>query len=140
FRTPLSVIIGFTEDLLKHLDLPRQAYSDLESVLNASVALASMVEDLLAFFSLERNKLTVAPKLVKSQEFFGGFFSFSTRLASTKKIRLEMEGRVPEKLVFDPDRVNQVLVNLVANAIKFTQAEGRVVVSAKVVSRAESEA
>ncbi|CAM9118676.1 unnamed protein product, partial [Ascophyllum nodosum] len=68
FRTPLSVIIGFTEDLLKHLDLPRQAYSDLESVLSASIALASMVEDLLAFFSLERNKLTVAPKLVKSQE------------------------------------------------------------------------
>ena len=43
-----------------------------------------------------------------AHRFFGGFFSFSTRLASTKKIRLEMEGRVPEKLVFDPDRVNQV--------------------------------
>ena len=42
--------------------------------------------------------------------FFGGLFSFSTRLASTKKIRLEMEGRVPAKLVFGPDRVNQVRV------------------------------
>ena len=44
------------------------------------------------------------------RRFFGGIFSFSTRLASTKDIRLEMEGMVPANLVFDPDRVNQVRV------------------------------
>ncbi|MBW7903399.1 MAG: response regulator [Rhodocyclaceae bacterium] len=132
-RTPMNGIIGMTDLALEtRLDAQQREY--LEMVKTSADALLVIINDILDFSKIEAGKLEI--------ERIG--FSFRDELAQTLRpfsFRAEQRGlrlaafvdeTVPEVVVGDPVRLRQILINLVGNALKFTE-EGGVSVSVELV-------
>eukprot|EP00903_Cladosiphon_okamuranus_P009452 g9011.t1 len=137
FRTPLSVVIGYTEDLLEHHQLRQAVRSDLENILYASLGMSGMVEDLLALFRLEKHGLVYNSRPAQTQKFFDKVLSVTEVLARPKRHHVSMQVDLPPTLVFDPSRMNQVVVNLLSNAVKFTPEGGLIKIDARLVNHSE---
>ncbi len=121
-RTPLNGIIGFTDLLMKtKLSSNQQQY--MENVNVSAQVLMSLTNDILDFSKIEADKLELDPvrtdiiRLVEKTTDVVGYF------ANTKKIELllHLDPGIPRYAVIDPTRLEQVLVNLLNNAIKFTE-------------------
>jgi len=118
-RTPLNVVIGFTE-LCQEQSAKNPDF--LEKILISSKNLLSLIDNILDFSKLEAGKLALESydfDLVKEMLELESMFSY---LAKEKGIqfKLSMETQVPHWVKGDPLRIKQVLMNLIANAVKFT--------------------
>lgn len=132
-RTPLSAILGFTDQLLLSALEQKQKYY-LQAIKNSSVHLLHTVNDILDFSKIEAGKLVIEKLPVKlSNEFEEVIQTFRLK-AEEKNIELVCEmDFAPEQVVYaDAFRVKQILLNLVSNAIKFTD-QGQVTIFAKLV-------
>ena len=133
FRTPLTSIIGYT-NLLRHdmqnigqsSELERVSEKDKASYLRAvrrsSKHLLSLVENLLDHGKLDANEIVIRPKATDLEEVFEDVEILLQPLCVTKGIELFVVTDFPEKLsaVIDASRLRQCLINLVGNAVKFT--------------------
>jgi two-component system sensor histidine kinase/response regulator len=121
-RTPMNGVVGFAHLLLETpLDAKQRRYAEI--INRSGESLLTIINDILDFSKIEAGKLVVEAIP----------FSVSTALEDTlellapraleKKIELVLscDASLPAELVGDPGRVRQILVNLVGNAIKFTQ-------------------
>lgn len=128
-RTPLTAVIGLTEFLLE-TDLGREQREQIETIRIASNDVVTLVNDLLDLTKAEggRLRLDVAPfDLTVTIENVIRVFAAQ---AESKDLRLRSDvRRAPVGLIGDSHRLHQVLVNLVGNALKFTD-EGGIVVKA----------
>ncbi|MBY0558670.1 ATP-binding protein [Hyphomicrobium sp.] len=136
-RTPLNSVIGYTSLVLARRSLNTEDARDLEIVRDAGRSLLNTVNDILDFSAIEagRMKLVLAPTLLRP--IIESCLSLIQVDARAKGLILsaEVDGALDEVAVLaDAQRVRQVLVNLVGNAVKFT-AVGRVDVHAKWVKR-----
>ena len=135
-RTPLTCIHQYVTLLLDGLAgpvAPDQA-DHLKTVLKSVNQLHAMVRDLLEATRAESGKMRVEPRCVALGELIQQTVAMMRPMADEKKIGLEIgvDQRLP--LVYaDPDRVLEVLINLVDNAIKFTPPDGAIMVQACVV-------
>jgi signal transduction histidine kinase len=135
-RTPLTCIHQYVTLLLDGLAgpvAPDQA-DHLKTVLKSVNQLHAMVRDLLEATRAESGKMRVEPRCVALGELIQQTVAMMRPMADEKKIGLEIgvDQRLP--LVYaDPDRVLEVLINLVDNAIKFTAPDGAIMVQACVV-------
>jgi signal transduction histidine kinase len=135
-RTPLTCIHQYVTLLLDGLAgpvAPDQA-DHLKTVLKSVNQLHAMVRDLLEATRAESGKMRVEPRCVPLGELIQQTVAMMRPMADEKKIGLEIgvDQRLP--LVYaDPDRVLEVLINLVDNAIKFTPPDGAIMVQACVV-------
>ena len=134
-RTPMNGILGMTE-LALDTDMSDEQREYLEAVRASSDSLLSVISDILDFSKIEARKLDL--DLVE--------FSFRDNVADTVRAQAKglelacyIENDVPDCLVTDPFRLRQILVNLIGNAIKFTE-RGEVVVHGSVQSRTDCEA
>ncbi|TAJ15042.1 MAG: response regulator [Planctomycetota bacterium] len=132
-RTPMNGILGFV-DLLLDTPLELQQRSYLKTVHASSEALLTIINDILDVSKLEAGKLDLESIEFDLRELLEQTSDFMTRQADRKHIEFvcrigELGGR---KLRGDPTRIRQVLLNLVGNAIKFTE-NGEVVLGARVV-------
>ena len=128
-RTPLNSIIGFSEMLREGVDDPKERAEDLENVLFSAHTLLDLVNDVLDLSKLdaEKMKFSYAPcDLPALFSRIAGTFRFQTE---QKGLALRVECPPMPRLVLDEERVRQVLVNLVGNAVKFTDS-GEIVLSA----------
>ena len=121
-RTPLTAIRGFVKTMMRNAD--RLTSSDmldfLEIVDGQSHRLARLVEDLLMASRIEAGELTIAPEEVAPLQFLANLVgSFGE---NAERIELRLGGPVPDEVVLDPYRVEQVLRNLLHNAFKFSPA------------------
>jgi signal transduction histidine kinase len=135
-RTPLTCIHQFVSILLDGLAgeiNPEQRYH-LDTVLNSVHQLRAMIRDLLEATRAESGKIRVEPRCVTIGDLIQQAVSMMAATAKEKRVGLEvgLDSRIPF-LYADPDRVLQVLINLIENGIKFTPAEGSVVVKACMV-------
>lgn len=123
-RTPLTSIIAFTELLLKQAEGREQEY--LEDVLESSRRLLEMVNNLLDLSRLKAGRMELFTDIVELQEVVTPVERALRPLAEQKGIRLITEVTGLPLLLIDPQRIQQVLINLVGNAIKFTPDGGEI--------------
>ena len=123
-RTPLSGIIGITESLLEGIAgevTPAQA-KNLALINRSSYRLSDLVSDILDFSQMQFRRLELQLQPVAAQEVTEVVVTVSKILITNKNV--ELINRLPLDLPpvkADPDRLQQILYNLVGNAIKFTQ-------------------
>jgi len=134
-RSPLAVIHQFVTILLDRLagDLSAEQNEYLEIVLRNVNQLRKMIEDLLEVTRAETGKLTLHPQLTPLDELVDEILSAMRIAAAGKGITLSEEIPADLPLAYaDPNRVRQILMNLIDNAVKFTSEDGKVVVRAEV--------
>jgi signal transduction histidine kinase/CheY-like chemotaxis protein len=128
-RTPMNGILGMTELVLQTNLTPEQRdYSS--TVQSSALALLSIINDVLDFSRIEAGKLMIDPISFAPQEVLEQALRTVALRAHQKEIELlcEVGPEVPPELVGDPVRLRQILLNLVGNAVKFTE-RGEVLVS-----------
>ena len=135
-RTPLTCIHQFVSLMVDGLagPLAPEQLDHLKTIQKSVNQLHAMIRDLLEATRAEGGKMRIEPRCVALGELVQQTVAMMRPLAAEKKIGLEigLDQRLP--LVHaDPDRVLEVLINLVDNAIKFTSAEGSVMVQASIV-------
>ncbi len=123
-RTPLGAIVGFA-DLLKQNDVKddvRKHY--LEIISRSGKALAQLIDDILDLSKIEAGGLTVESIDVSVVELINDVIALFSHKTASKGISLTafISENVPPKIISDPLRLRQVLVNIVGNAVKFTQS------------------
>ncbi len=134
-RTPMNAVIGMTELVLDtRLGTTQRDY--LNTVLESSESLLTIINEILDFSKIEAGRLdlSAAPFLLRDE--IGDALKPLGVRAATKGLELawRVDPNVPDGLIGDSSRLRQVLVNLVGNAVKFTE-EGEVLVSVEEESR-----
>jgi PAS domain S-box-containing protein len=125
-RTPLTSIIGFAE-LLRNLDgLPELAQTYVQRVATAGQSLLSVINDILDFSKLEAGQVELDPHPFDPMSCVGGVIDLLTPQAVQKGLTLDCHVPSPLPAFLDADsaRIRQVLINLLGNAVKFTQRGG----------------
>ena len=132
-RTPLSCIHQFVSLLLDELAGPLTAEQrdHLETVMRSVNQLRSMIGDLLEATRVESGKVRIEPRCIVIGDVVQQAVAMMQAAAQLKRVGLEvgMDSRIP-LVQADPERILQVLTNLIDNAIKFTPAGGSVIAKA----------
>ena len=139
-RTPMNAIIGMTE-LLLDTKLANDQREHLKLVRQASHSLLRILNDILDLSKIDAGKLDLMPTNFELRDSIGEALQTLSLRAAERGLELAYHIRsdVPDKLFADNGRIRQILVNLVGNAIKFTE-EGEVVVEVSLDSLDEKNA
>ncbi|SDU09423.1 PAS domain S-box-containing protein [Verrucomicrobium sp. GAS474] len=124
-RTPMNGIIGFT-NLLAGTPLNREQRDYVQLVGLSSTQLLAILNDLLDFSKIEAGQFVLENSAFHLRQNLDEFLDLCAAQAREKKLylRLTVDEALPEILVGDPTRLRQILLNLVGNAIKFTESGG----------------
>ena len=127
-RTPMNGIIGMAEITLE-TDLTSEQRRYIETVRSSGDALLTIINDILDFSKIEARKLDLEHVDFDLRDNIGETMELLSFRAHSKGLELacHIQPDVPEDLIGDPGRLRQIIVNLVGNAIKFTQ-KGEVLV------------
>ncbi|OYP36508.1 PAS domain-containing protein [Rhodopirellula sp. MGV] len=139
-RTPMNAIIGMTDLLLEtRLDTTQRSF--LSMVQESGESLLSIINDILDFSKIEAGKLEIEPQTFDLRESIGDTMKTLGLKAHAKGLELafRVDPLVPRYVVGDAGRIRQILVNLVGNAIKFTE-HGEVFIDVKAKRSDETEA
>jgi signal transduction histidine kinase len=125
-RTPLGVITGYTDLMNRGLYGPiteKQTVS-LSRIKESAQYLDSLVAELIDQAQLDSGRLQLAITSFEPREVFGQVFNQLSVLAEAKKLEFikEITEEIPQSIVGDSQRLKQILVNLLGNAIKFTES------------------
>ena len=128
-RTPLNSIIGFSEMLHLGIEDPKEKQKALDAIITSAKTLLELINDVLDLSKLESGKMELHPVPTDIAALVDNVASSFEVAVSQKSIRLITEvGKMP-LLKLDPQRIRQILFNLIGNAVKFT-AQGSVTVRA----------
>jgi len=135
-RTPMNGILGITKLLLKtNLDKKQKKY--LDAIESSSDTLLVIINDILDISKIQAGKLKLEKKSFRFKQILSSVMSVFEERAAEKGIGLTMdydENSLPDILIGDSVRLNQILYNLMSNAIKFTR-KGNVGLMVKEVVR-----
>lgn len=120
-RTPMNAIIGMTEQL-GMTKLNSQQREFLSYINNSSNSLLAIINDILDFSKIEAGKMTIELIDCSLHQTIADTVYPLTRLADEKHLELltQIDDNVPDWVLISPDRIRQILTNLIGNAIKFT--------------------
>ena len=126
-RTPLTSIVGFTGLAAGQPELGDLSRTYIDRVAEASRALLCTVNDILDFSKLEAGQVTFEPEPTALKELGRATLDLFTPQAGAKHLDLTLDhdpGSADLLISVDPDRIRQILLNLVGNAVKFTETGG----------------
>ncbi|MBN2476040.1 MAG: PAS domain S-box protein [Pirellulales bacterium] len=125
-RTPMTAILGFADLLLGESgweNAPSECVSALETIKRNGAYLLDLLDDILDLSKIESGKLAVEHAICSPTSVLADVASLMRVRAEAKNLPLEVEyiGPIPKSICSDPLRIRQILINLVGNAIKFTE-------------------
>jgi PAS domain S-box-containing protein len=132
-RTPMAAILGHADILKDHLDDPDDVQI-VETIRRNGNFLLNIINDILDLSKIDSGKLQIERERVRPDNILAEVRSLMDVRAAAKNLPLKIEfsGPIPEMIETDAIRLRQILLNLVGNAIKFTdEGEVKVVVAAK---------
>lgn len=124
-RSPLTAILGFADMLRDRVSADDAASADLLArIRRAGEHLNNVVGDILDVSKIESGCMTIEAVPVRLAELIGDVESLVRPLAASKKLGLafRVKGSIPEMVLVDSTRLRQIIMNLVGNAIKFTES------------------
>lgn len=127
-RTPLNAVIGFTRQLLK-TPLSHHQSDYLHTIQKSANSLLNLVNDVLDFSRLEEGRMSINPEPFSLRDTLNDATELLAANAFDKQLELVLvfSPDCPDDVIADPARINQVLMNIAGNAIKFTE-HGSVVI------------
>lgn len=128
-RTPMTAILGFAELLIKESESeqsPEWRRSTIGSIIHNGEHLLALINDILDLSKIEAGKMTVEDRPTDLPELLLDVVDLMRVRADAKQVslRVEAETALPSRVLTDPTRLRQVLINIVGNAIKFTSRGG----------------
>ncbi len=129
-RTPMNAIIGYTALAAKHIDSKERAQDYLAKIAQASNHLLSLINDVLDMSRIESGKVTINEHPENLAEILQSLRNIIQSDISAKHMELFIDtvDVTDEEIYCDKLRLNQILLNLTSNAIKFTPSEGKVAI------------
>ncbi|MGB0623986.1 MAG: ATP-binding protein [Luminiphilus sp.] len=129
-RTPMNGVMGMIA-LLKQGGLTEQQRAYFETIERSADALLLIIDDILDFTKIEAGRLKLGRSAFSLRDSLGSIEALFSEPASQKGLALSFttDPAVPEVVVGDPGRIRQILLNLIGNAVKFTD-EGSITVTA----------
>ncbi len=124
-RTPLNAIVGFSQILSKQakgLSLPYEFLSHLQTVQHSGENLSELINNILDLSKIEAKKIEVEMETLNLKLLIQGIFHIHKAEASKKQLQFsyQLSPQLPEYIVSDRSKLNQIVMNLLGNAIKFT--------------------
>ncbi len=121
-RTPLNSILGFTELLLKEEEDPRKR-EYLSTIYRSGEHLLNVINDILDLSKIEAGKMELVFEEYDPKKLVEEVVKMYQPVAMKKGINIfsDIRGSIPDKAVGDVFRIKQILINLVSNAVKFTE-------------------
>ncbi len=122
-RTPLNAVLGFAEMLAEAEEAAGDRQVAIEAVRRNGQALIHLIDGILDLSKVESGQLVVERLDFSLSKFLSDTIATMQPLASAKGLMLELSacGPIPARVVSDPNRLRQILTNIISNAIKFTE-------------------
>ncbi len=129
-RTPMNAIIGMTSIALSHIDEKSRVQDCLLKIRTASTHLMSLVNDVLDMSRIDSGRLALNEEPFSLADLIHDIAVIVRPQAIQKQQDLQIEiGQIyEENLIGDPLRLRQIMVNIIGNAVKYTQEEGKILV------------
>ncbi|MDR0314134.1 MAG: transporter substrate-binding domain-containing protein [Treponema sp.] len=126
-RTPMNAIIGMTSIAKNSINIERKDYA-LNKIENAAVHLLSVINDVLDISKIEANKLELSPIEFDLERMLQRIVSIINFRMDEKhqKFALNVDKNIPRFIVGDDHHLSQVIMNLLANAVKFSPEQGEI--------------
>lgn len=138
-RTPLNAVIGFSQLLSRSENLDPVQYKYLDTIINSGEHLLSLINDVLDMSKIEAGHFTLYPKNFNLHRLINEVEDFYRLKAEQKglNLRFELSDNIPMYIRTDERRLRQVLINLLNNAIKFTDS-GEIFVGISIINEKRS--
>ena len=130
-RTPMDSIIGFTEIARKNIDNPEKLAESLEKISRASGHLLNLVNEVLDMSKIDSGTSTIEEDMCSIHEIIDNVCQILQHEIDRKKLKLELDYSMLDEDVLSCDqmRLNQILLNLVSNAVKYSYEGGTIYIS-----------
>ena len=137
-RTPMNAVIGMTSLAMANLDEKERVKDCLQKISSSSKYLLSLINDILDMSKIERSKIMLNRMQISMPEMLKELSAMMEPQAEVNGLAFSMEAREIRHQNFYGDklRINQILINILSNAIKFTPKGGRVEFLAEETDRA----
>ncbi|MGI6094786.1 MAG: response regulator [Lachnospiraceae bacterium] len=130
-RTPMNAIVGMTAIATAHIDDTEQVKNCLKKIALSSKQLLGLINDVLDMSKIESGKMTLSAENTSLKDLFDAIVSIMQPQIRTKKqsFNVQVDNVVTENVWCDGVRLNQVLLNILSNATKYTPEEGSIKLS-----------
>ncbi len=127
-RTPMNAIMGYTELAKEHIDDANQVADYLEKISVSSSHLLSLINDVLDMSRIESGKVVIKKHETDLPELLGDIRTIMQANMKARQLTflIDAQGIVHETAICDSLRLQQVLLNILSNAVKFTQPGGKI--------------
>ena len=138
-RTPMNAIVGMAQLALRE-QLPNTARDYLNQIVSSSQILLTIINDILDFSKIESGKMTITEEVYSPVAMLRDIINIIVTRIGDKDVELliDIEPTIPKELLGDSIRIQQIIVNLANNAVKFTK-NGKVAISMHYQRKSEDE-
>lgn len=130
-RTPISIISNMTDFAMEDIDDKEKLRNDLVKIATSNKFLLSLINDVLDISKIDSGKIELKPEPYLFQEYMLNIRNILEPLCTQKGLKYNIEDKhTVDTVIVDKIRLNQITMNLISNAVKYTPPEGTITISA----------